>query len=106
MALRIKEICREKKMTLAEVASRIKYTDKDGEHVGISPITLSQSLNGNPTLGRLTEVARILGVEVTELFERPERNTIYGCLYVNGTPTIVSNRRDIERLLKRLDDAE
>ena len=93
-------------MTLAEVASRIKYTDKGGEHVGISPVSLSQSLNGNPTLGRLTEVARILGVEVTELFERPKRNTIYGCLYVNGTPTIVSNRRDIEKLLKRLDGAE
>lgn len=106
MTLRIKEICREKKMTLAEVASRIKYTDKGGEHVGISPVSLSQSLNGNPTLGRLTEVARILGVEVTELFERPKRNTIYGCLYVNGTPTIVSNRRDIEKLLKRLDGAE
>ena len=37
--------------------------------VGISRVNLSNSLNGNPTLSRLTEVANILGVEVSELFK-------------------------------------
>lgn len=37
--------------------------------VGISRVNLSNSLNGNPTLSRLTEVAKILGVEVSELFK-------------------------------------
>ena len=32
-------------------------------------MNLSNSLNGNPTLSRLTEVAKILGVEVSELFK-------------------------------------
>ena len=38
------------------------------KQIGISRVNLSNSLNGNPTLSRLTEVAKILGVEVSELF--------------------------------------
>ncbi len=57
--LRIKEIAKEKGMTMADIARTI----------GITPINLSASLNGNPTLSRLTAVADILGVSVSELFE-------------------------------------
>ena len=91
MALRIKELCREKHITMTEIASKI----------GIHPITLSQSLNGNPTLSRLQEVADALGVDVAELFEQPERESMYGCIYVNGSPVIVNNRGEIEALLKK-----
>lgn len=92
MALRIKEVCKEKNISLAEVAKQI----------GISPITLSQSLNGNPTLARLTEVAGVLGVDVSELFERPVSNEVYGCLYVNGKPVIVESKDDIITLLNNI----
>ena len=91
MALRIKELCREKHITMAEIA----------EKIGIHPITLSQSLNGNPTLSRLTEVADALGVDVGELFEQPKKESMYGCIYVNGSPVIVNNREEIEALLKK-----
>ena len=37
--------------------------------IGITPVNLSASLNGNPTLARLKAVADILGVQVSELFE-------------------------------------
>ena len=57
--LRIKEIAKEKGMTMADIARTI----------GITPINLSASLNGNPTLSRLTAVADILGVSVSDLFE-------------------------------------
>ena len=65
MELRVVEIAHAKGLTMADIAKQI----------GISRVNLSNSLNGNPTLSRLTEVAEILGVEVSELFgvRRPNR---------------------------------
>ena len=90
MTLRIKEICKEKSITMKEIA----------EKIGINPITLTQSLNGNPTLSRLQEVADILGVDVGELFEQPIKESIYGCLWVNGKPVIVNSKEEIQVLIK------
>ena len=59
MELRIVEIAHSKGLTMADIAKQI----------GISRVNLSNSLNGNPTLSRLTEVAKILGVPVSELFK-------------------------------------
>lgn len=90
MALRIKDLCKEKHITMAEIAAKI----------GINPITLSQSLNGNPTLSRLQEVADVLGVDVGELFSQPVREDIYGCIYVKGKPIIVNSKEDILKILE------
>ena len=60
MALRVKEIARAKGITMNEIA----------EQMGINPVNLSSSLNGNPTLNRLQEVANILGVEISDLFTK------------------------------------
>ena len=57
--LRVTELAKEKGMTMADIARTI----------GITPINLSASLNGNPTLSRLIAVADILGVSVSDLFE-------------------------------------
>ena len=54
----IKRVAKEKGMTMAEIA----------EKLGISPINLSTSLNRNPTLKRLKEVADVLGVPVRHTF--------------------------------------
>lgn len=67
MALRIKEIAKAKGITMGEIADKM----------GINPVNLSASLNGNPTLNRLQEVAAILGVEVSDLF-------IQDSSYING----------------------
>lgn len=93
MALRIKEVCKEKKMTMAQVA----------EKIGINPITLSQSINGNPTLGRLAEVANALGVDVSDLFERNASKDIHGCIYVNGKAHLIASKVDLEILLRTID---
>lgn len=92
MALRVKELCKEKHITMTEIAARIK----------ISPISLSQSLSGNPTLSRLQEVADILGVEVSELFERKRAGKdVYGCLYIGGKPVIINSADDLKLILKK-----
>ena len=56
--LRVKDICKDKGMTLADLAHRMD----------ISPSALSQSLK-KPSFETLEKLATNLGVEVAELFE-------------------------------------
>lgn len=57
--LRIKEVAKQKGLTLTEVAQRM----------GISKVSLSNSINGNPTIETLSKIAEILGIHITDLFE-------------------------------------
>lgn len=67
MNLRIKEICRERGIMLKDLASII----------GITEVGLSKSLNGNPDINRLEEIANALEVPITELFDKPKEGVIY-----------------------------
>lgn len=67
MNLRIKEICRERGIMLKDLASII----------GITEVGLSKSLNGNPNINRLEEIANALEVPITELFDKPKEGVIY-----------------------------
>lgn len=58
MDLRIKDICKEKKITQKDLAVQL----------GITNIGLSQQVNGNPTVETLQKIATALNVEVWELF--------------------------------------
>lgn len=40
------------------------------KQIGFSRVNLSNSLNNNPTLSLLTEVVKILGIKVSELFRQ------------------------------------
>lgn len=93
MGLRIKELAKEKDFLLEDIASSLN----------ISPVSLSQSLNGNPTLKRLEAVAEVLGVDVSELFEKPAKNEIHGCLYIDGQPRFVKNKSDLKRILAEIE---
>ena len=94
MALKIREVAKSKGMTMAQIA----------EKLGINPITLSQSLNKNHTLSRLTEVADALGVDVGELFVQPRagKEEIHGCLFIDGDPVIVNNKEELLKLATNL----
>ena len=59
MDMRISELARQRGMTIADIAKQI----------GISRVNLSNSINGNPTLSRLKELANFLHVEVSVLFK-------------------------------------
>ena len=50
----IKNIAKEKGYTMTRIA----------DELGINRVTLAQSLNGNPTLHRLQEIANVLGCSV------------------------------------------
>lgn len=63
---RVKELCRDKNMTLADIAERI----------GVSASSLSQIMKGNPTLSKMQDIASALDVSVAELFAPQPTNTI------------------------------
>lgn len=63
--LRIHSICKEKGMTLQELAANL----------GITYQSLYESIKGNPSLKRLQEIASALGVEVIDLFEKEAGST-------------------------------
>ena len=66
MELRVKEICKEKGMQMQELADKL----------GITRITLTRNISGNPTIGTLESIAGALGVSVPELFAPQPMNTI------------------------------
>lgn len=91
MNLRIKEICKEKGIMLKDLAERI----------GITEVGLSKSLNGNPTIGRLQDIAKALDVNFIELFV-PKKEGTYGFIEHNGVVYRINSIEDIERLLEEV----
>ena len=92
MALRIKEIAKAKGITMGEIADKM----------GINPVNLSASLNGNPTLNRLQEVAAILGVEVSDLFAQ-DTSYINGYIETGDNIYPVKSREQFVTLMDRID---
>jgi transcriptional regulator with XRE-family HTH domain len=68
--LRIKELCKEKGISLDVLATK---------RLGITNQALYASINGNPTLERLKQIADALDVPITELFEAPPHNSTLTC---------------------------
>jgi transcriptional regulator with XRE-family HTH domain len=66
MNFRIKEICKEKGILFKDLVARL----------GITDVGLRQSLQGNPTIGTLEKIAKVLDVEVTELFAPPKQGVV------------------------------
>ena len=66
MELRVKELCKEKGLQMQELADKL----------GITRITLTRNISGNPTISTLENIATALGVTVPELFAPQPTNTI------------------------------
>ena len=92
MKLRIKEICKERQVSMATLAERL----------GITPVSLSQCLSGNPSLNRLQEIAKILDVDVVDLFESTGNVDIKGCVFIGNKPYIVQSKNDLQELLNNI----
>ena len=94
MELRISELARQRGMTIADIAKQI----------GISRVNLSNSLNGNPTLFRLKEVAEILHVEVSELFKKSGTPHVSGYLEYGGNIVKVESIEAIKDFVRKIED--
>lgn len=62
--MNIKKVIQEKGWTLERVGELM--TNKNGEK-GVSQSSVSQMINGNPTIDKLQEIASIIGISVSEL---------------------------------------
>lgn len=70
--------------------------------MGINPVNLSASLNGNPTLNRLQKVATILGVEVSDLFAQ-DFSYINGYIETGDNIYSVKSREQFIGLMDKID---
>ena len=94
MELRVVELAHAKGLTMADIAKQI----------GISRVNLSNSLNGNPTLSRLSEVAKILDVEVSELFKPSVTSyAVGGYLEFNGRIVKVDSLDAVKRFISEME---
>lgn len=94
MELRIVEIAHSKGLTMADIAKQI----------GISRVNLSNSLNGNPTLSRLREVAKVLDVPVSELFKPvTEDKKVSGYLEYDGQIIRIDSIDAIKKFLSNIE---
>ncbi|MGI6048871.1 MAG: helix-turn-helix domain-containing protein [Petrimonas sp.] len=85
MKLRVKDICKEKGIMLKDLADKINITE----------VGLSKSLNGNPSIGRLKEIADALEVEIIELFAPKE--PIYGVIVLDEVTYRIETFEQLER---------
>ena len=89
--LRVKQIVKEKGLTLAKVAEELK----------IHPVNLSTTLNGNPTIATLEKIANVLGVDVTDLIEIENKSDVSGFVKVNGEVLEITSVADLEQALAK-----
>lgn len=95
MALRIKELIKEKGTTVKELAQKM----------GISNVGLSQHINGNPSVEVLERIASALGVDISELFT-PFSGSIIGVIRIKDTNYNINSVSDLYRLLDRIESGE
>ena len=91
MDLRIKDICRGHGIMLKDLAKQL----------GLTEIGLSKSINGNPTIGRLEEIANALGVPVTELFDKSS-DEVVGAVRIGKDTHVINSKDDIKKLADKL----
>lgn len=88
--LRIKEILKQQGKTMQDLA----------DIIGINRVNLSNSLNGNPTLDRLKQVADCLNVDLKDLFKETKKDgvEIFGLIRINEDVWIVDNFPTLEQV--------
>ena len=67
--LRVQEICKQQGITMQDLAKRM----------GVTYQALYAAVSGNPTIGKLGEIARALDVSVKDLFQSTFYDTWKAC---------------------------
>lgn len=91
MALRIKEVIKEKGMTVQTLADKM----------GINRVGLSNHINGNPSVTVLEKISAALEVPIQELFEKEKNENINGYIEIENEVFKITSFQDMENLLTR-----
>lgn len=92
MNLRITEHCKLQGITLQDLADKM----------GVARSTLANTLSkGNPTIETLSKIADVLGVEVTDLFEKSSDEVI-GAVRIGDSTHVINSKEDIKKLAEKL----
>lgn len=65
--LRVQEICKEQGITMQDLAKRM----------GVTYQALYAAVSGNPTIGKLGDIAKALGVNIVDLFDEETNDENY-----------------------------
>ncbi|NDV66401.1 helix-turn-helix domain-containing protein [Bacteroides sp. 224] len=91
MGLRIKDVIKEKGLTVQTLAERM----------GINRVGLSNHINGNPSVAVLEKIAAALEVPIQELFEEEDSKTINGYVEIRHEIFRIKSFSDLEALIDR-----
>lgn len=95
----IKEKLKGTGWTISSLAARMK--NKQGGY-GISQQSMSQIINGNPTVSKLQEIADIIGIPLSELVS-DNRSTDFTALIKQGNNLFsASSIEELEALIQKL----
>lgn len=90
MSLRVKEVLKEKGYTIQSLS----------EAMGVNRVSLTNSINGNPTVETLEKIASTIGVDISELFVS---DGIVGAIRAKGRTYEINSIDDIKNLLKEIE---
>lgn len=98
MELRIKDVLKEKKVTVVSLAGMI----------GITQPNMSNIVNGKstPSLETLEKIANALGVNITELFIPSSSGGIIGVIRIGNINYNINSVLDLSNLLDRIEKGE
>lgn len=94
LANRVKEICAEKGLQLKELASIMK----------VKPESLSRTLNGNPQLSSLENIAKALNVGIADLFADKTENCVISSSTTPNSLTSIVVYKDKTYIANNLND--
>lgn len=92
MSLRIKEVIKQKGLTVQELADRMK----------INRVGLSQHINGNPSVEVLTRIAEALNVEVWELFDRKSKTELTALVEYQSDFYKAETLEELEEIISKI----
>ena len=98
MELRIKDVLKEKKVTVVSLAGMI----------GLTQPNMSNIVNGKstPSLETLERIANALEVDITELFVPSSSGGIIGVIRIRDINYNINSVPDLSRLLDRIESGE
>lgn len=97
----IRRVIKRKGYTLTYIAERL--TNKKGEK-GVSLPSLIQTIDGNPTIASLQEIANIIGVTLSELIADADKSDIIILIKRGGEMYSASSIPEARILLDKLEE--